>query len=184
MFSRYLSACNSTLKVALSRKMLHTANPVVSNGLTNAEKYIFDTNGYIIIKNVYSADQIDQANCILDSRIDAGELHERTGHLRCSNLYGRESTALTGDGITGRFDMGGMLGWPAPHCDFFRNVLTTPKLVPILSELLGIGMHDCWIFRSSCFNLLAVILCRLPSRSFTITNCHDKRFRGAYIAWW
>ncbi len=46
---------------------------------------------------------------------------------------------LAGDGVTGRFDMGGMLGWPSPECDFFREVMTAPKIVPVLNELLGTG---------------------------------------------
>ena len=32
-----------------------------------------------------------------------------------------------------------MLGWPKPDCEFFRDILVTPRLVPILTHLLGAG---------------------------------------------
>ena len=44
-----------------------------------------------------------------------------------------------GDGINGRLDMSGMLGWEAPYCDPFRKILTHPKLIPYLLQLCGKG---------------------------------------------
>jgi hypothetical protein len=38
-----------------------------------------------------------------------------------------------------RMDMGGMLYWPSPHCDLFRNVLAHPRLLPVMHTLLGQG---------------------------------------------
>ena len=69
----------------------------------------------------------------------ADTYHERQGQLRTSGLYGRESTALAGDGERGRLDMGGLLGWEQPHSDVFRKMLNHPALVPALTDLMGVG---------------------------------------------
>jgi len=120
----FSSICKSSLKFTRKLEML-----------TPTEQYIFDTNGYIVLRKVFELEDIEKVNRLIDNH----ELHERKGALRCSTLYGRDSNHLAGDGVTGRFDMGGMLGWPSPECEFFREVLTTPKLTPILSQLLGLG---------------------------------------------
>jgi hypothetical protein len=52
--------------------------------------------------------QVEAANTAIDAHLE--DLHERKNELRCNGLYGRLSTKLMGDGVTGRFDMGGMLG--------------------------------------------------------------------------
>lgn len=111
--------------------------PQAEVGMSHAQKYLFDLNGYLVIRGVHAKDEIEQANRAVDAHIDT--LHERTGNLRTSGLYGRESEALAGDGRTGRKDMGGMLGWKRPHCDPFRRMLCNPQLVPVLTELLGVG---------------------------------------------
>lgn len=107
-------------------------------GLSPAAKYLFDLNGYLILRNVLSPEMIDAANEAIDT-YESTELHERSGKLRTSALYGRESENLKGDGSTGRKDMGGMLGWPKPHCEPFRDMLCHPAVVPALIELLGVG---------------------------------------------
>lgn len=105
--------------------------------MSAAEKYLFDLNGYIVLRGIFSEKDVDMANEAVDAHLDS--LHERTGKLRTSALYGRESNMLVGDGRTGRKDMGGMLGWAQPHCDPFRHVLAHQRLVPALTELLGVG---------------------------------------------
>lgn len=81
--------------------------------------------------------QIAAANAAVDRHIES--LHERTGQLRCSSLYGRNSTPLAGDGKTGRFDMGGMLEWDQPDCNFFRDILVHPTLIPYIHAFIGKG---------------------------------------------
>jgi len=113
--------------------------PAVDHGLTAAQKYLFDLNGYLVIRNVFSEEYVARANAAIDHYTSKGHLHERKGQLRTSGLYGRQSTPLQGDGTTGRFDMGGMLGWAKPHCDPFRELLCHAALAPALVELLGVG---------------------------------------------
>ena len=75
--------------------------------------------------------QVARANAAIDAHMES--LHERTGQLRTSGLYGRESTKLAGDGSTGRFDMGGMLGWAKPHCASWPTHGAPPHRAPSTS---------------------------------------------------
>ena len=111
--------------------------PLAEAGLTAAQKYMFDLNGFLVIRGAFDADLVARANGAIDHHADT--LHERTGQLRTSGLYGRESAQLAGDGTTGRFDMGGMLGWRAPHREPFRELLTHPAVAGALNELVGVG---------------------------------------------
>ena len=104
-------------------------------GMTPIEKYLFDLNGYVVVRGVFSAEEIQAANEAIDKR--SNEIVERKGGLR---LGGEKGAPLAGDGITGREDLGGMLGWqPNEDRELFRNVLTHNKLVPYYHELLGKG---------------------------------------------
>ena len=121
----------------LSADALRNAHdaPKVASGMTHAEKYAFDLQGFVVVKNAFDADMVTRAN----AAVDAHEMHERKAELRTSGLYGRESAALAGDGATGRFDMGGMLGWAAPHREPFRELLCHPTVARVLTTLLGVG---------------------------------------------
>eukprot|EP00941_MAST-03F_sp_MAST-3F-sp1_P005789 g5789.t1 len=118
--------------------MIHNAIRL-TKGLSAVDKYLFDTNGYIVLRGVFSSEFVNRANSAIDERIAAGDLHERKGKLRTSGLYGRESGPLQGDGVTGRADMGGMLGWDGPGREPFREVLAHPRLAPALNDMLGTG---------------------------------------------
>ncbi|KAL1503143.1 hypothetical protein AB1Y20_011205 [Prymnesium parvum] len=109
-----------------------------SSSLSHKQKYLFDLNGFLVLRNVLTDAELGAANAAIDAHL-ATELHERTGPLRTSALYGRESRELAGDGATGRFDMGGMLAWAEPHREPFREFLCHPRVAPALIELLGVG---------------------------------------------
>ena len=113
--------------------------PAIERGMTHKEKYLFDLNGYLVLRGAFSPEMVARANTAVDAHLD--QLHERTGPLRTSGLYGRASTELTGDGRTGRADLGGMLGWSSPHREPFREVLCHPPLMPVLGELLAPGFR-------------------------------------------
>ena len=85
-------------------------------------KFMFDLNGYVVIRNVLSAQEIKEAN----EAIDAHAFSERKeAALRNS----KDNTPFSGDMTTGRFDMGGMLGFKKPHREIFRKFLAHPNLV-------------------------------------------------------
>ena len=103
--------------------------------MTDIEKYLFDLNGFLVVRNVFTKEEIRSANAAVDARSDA--VVERKGDLRLGGAKGE--SALAGDGVTGRKDLGGMLGWPKGERDVFRSVLTHRKLVPYYRALVGEG---------------------------------------------
>ena len=62
---------------------------------------------------------------------------ERKDALRLSG--DSTATTLTGDGSTGRKDLGGCLGWPEPYCQPFRRLLHHPGLIPYIHSIVGSG---------------------------------------------
>ena len=104
----------------------------VADAMTPEQKYLFDLNGFIIIRGVLSEEEIAAAHAAIDAHTP---LFKERAEKALRNT--RDGTPLAGDGNTPRLDLGGMLGWPKPHCDIFRKLLCHPKLVPYLKELCG-----------------------------------------------
>ena len=103
--------------------------------LSPTDRYLFDLNGYIIVRNVFTAEEIDAANKAID--LHADQMLERTGPLKLNNAYGVKGDNLSGS--KGRFDMGGLLTWEQPHSQTFRKLLTHEKLIPYFHTFVGKG---------------------------------------------
>ncbi|CAE7636452.1 CATSPER1 [Symbiodinium pilosum] len=102
--------------------------------MSDQEKFFFDLNGFLHVRGALSKEEVERMNKAIDAH--SGEIKEREdSELRNT----RAGSALSGDGKTGRRDLGGMLGWPKPHCQPFREVLAHPNLLPYLVELCGPG---------------------------------------------
>ena len=106
--------------------------------MTATEKYLFDLQGFLVVKGVLSPAEVAAANAAIDTRAAAGGFCERTGAV-LRNTKATSGAMMTGDGTTGRLDMGGMLGWPGADSAVFRSVLAHPRLVPYFETLLGQG---------------------------------------------
>ena len=92
----------------------------------------FSSNGFLVVRDVFTADEVATANAAIDANID--QLRSRDA-LALRNA--KDGTPMSAEGP--RKDMGGMLWWDQPHCEFFRSVLTHPKLVPYYTALCGEG---------------------------------------------
>ncbi|CAE7479501.1 CACNA1S [Symbiodinium necroappetens] len=115
-------------------RVIRMASTGPSVRMSDEEKFFFDLNGFLHVRGALSKDVIDRMNQAITAH--SSEIKEREdGDLRNT----RSGSALSGDGHTGRRDLGGMLGWPKPHCQPFREVLAHPKLLPYLVELCGAG---------------------------------------------
>ena len=99
--------------------------------MTEAEKYLFDVHGYLVIEGALSPEEVAAANRAIDHHAD--DIGIRPNDLA------NESTTLRG--TTGRGDLGGMLTWEKPHCDVYRDMIVHPSFTPYLEELLGPGFR-------------------------------------------
>ena len=97
--------------------------------MNEEEKYLFDLNGYVVLSNVLSAQEIEHGNEAIDHHSD--QMWERD-----SSLAG-ESTSLKGS--SRRVEVGGMLSWKRPWCELFRSLLIHPGTKPYLEGILGEG---------------------------------------------
>ena len=96
--------------------------------MDNTDKYLFDLNGYIIVRNVFSAEDVQRANLAIDNHMH--RVQERKDQsVRNAAL----NTPLSGDGVSGRQDLGGLLEW-GEESEIFRSVLDHPKLRYIAND--------------------------------------------------
>ena len=93
------------------------------------EKYLFDLNGYLVLRNVLSATEVQALNGGIDHHIH--QLNEMERSLSA------DSKALLGS--SHRKDMGGMLAWEQPWCEPFRALLVHPGVKGYLAAILGEG---------------------------------------------
>jgi hypothetical protein len=137
------SAAKQAMMAALSaarrwrriEKLVHFSSSSGSSGGTmpHLAQFEFDLNGYCVVPSVFTPTEVAAANAAVDAH--RSEQHERGAGLR--NTKG--GTAMSGDGETGRLDLGHCLEWPMPHSAVFRDVLAHPKLLQYFRALLGPG---------------------------------------------
>ncbi|GMI24180.1 hypothetical protein TrCOL_g8501 [Triparma columacea] len=101
--------------------------------LSEEDKYLFDLNGYIVIKGVFSPEEVAAAN-------DAITNHMPSANERIDDAIRntKRGTGMGGNGKDGRIDLGGVLQW-GEQSKFFHSVLDHPKLVPYYNEFCGKG---------------------------------------------
>ena len=100
--------------------------------MTEEERFLFDLNGFLIVRNVLTEEEVRQANAVIDDH--AHEMVERSsGALRNA----AEGTPLYGEG-PGRKDLGRCLEW-GEDSKVFKSILAHDRLVPIFHGILGKG---------------------------------------------
>ena len=97
------------------------------------EKYFFDVNGYLIVEDILSPEQVHALNQAIDNNQDKIRLRE--GELSLSH----GSPAL--QGTHGRGDIGGILNWPKPWCQPFRDLISHLPALRYMLELIGNGFR-------------------------------------------
>ena len=97
--------------------------------MNDDEKYIFDLNGYLLLRDVMSSDLVARCNVAIDHHADQLAPPERQ--------FEGDSKALASD--VRQHWMNGMLTWDPPWCEPFRELLVQPRIKPYLSEILGGG---------------------------------------------
>ncbi len=96
--------------------------------LTPTEKYLFDTLGFVVLRNVVSRDELALVNAGIEHNRSV-HFHQRTGCVRNSKL-----------GHSGRIDCGNCLSWSKEDGgDVLRNLLINETLAPVIQQLCGTG---------------------------------------------
>ncbi len=96
--------------------------------MSEREKYLFDLQGFLVVRDFLTPEEVAALNESVDANIDVmGE---------DGNSHTGESTTLVGK-KRGMFT--GMLSWPKPWCNPFRDIVVHPKLLPYLNTIHGRG---------------------------------------------
>jgi len=102
--------------------------------MTEDERYLFDLNGYVVIRGVLTPEEVEEANAVIDNH--SQDMIERSdGQLR--NAV--KGSPLYGSG-PGRKDLGQVLEW-GEESKVFKSILAHPRLVPLFHGILGPGYH-------------------------------------------
>src|SRR5581483_5905281 len=97
--------------------------------MTAEEKFLFDLQGFIVIRNFLTEQEVKALNDAIDANYDRVQVD--------GNANIGESSNLGGSGK--RMTLAGMLTFEEPHCQPFRDLLAHPKLLPYLNTMLGRG---------------------------------------------
>jgi ectoine hydroxylase-related dioxygenase (phytanoyl-CoA dioxygenase family) len=143
--TRSFASKATTLSRHSSRTIMSSAvvnAPNVANGVTNGdsypiemtedERYLFDLNGYLIVRGVLSPEQVKEATDMIDKHSE-DMIERKEGALR--NAV--KGTKYYGSG-PGRKDLGQVLEWGADS-SIFKSILAHPRLVPLFHGILGKG---------------------------------------------
>lgn len=127
--SRFPAASNTFSRTITSMSAVNGEYPTE---MTDAERYLFDLNGFIVVREVLTPDEVQQANAAINNH--KHEMVERSDAPLRNAMAG---TAFAGTG-PGRKDLGGVLEW-GPESKVFKSILAHPRLVPFFHGLLGKG---------------------------------------------
>lgn len=100
--------------------------------MNEQEKFLFDLNGFLVVRNVLTPQEVDELNAAVDAHQASGEHARPREDPALKNA--RPGSAMSAAGS--RVDVGGLLGWDTPG---FRRLLAHPKIVPYLNDLCGAG---------------------------------------------
>lgn len=102
--------------------------------MTGDERYLFDLNGYIVVRGVLTEEEVREANEVIDNHS-----HEMVERLEKELRNAVEGSPFFGTG-PGRKDLGKVLEW-GKESRVFKKILAHPRLVPLFHGILGKGYH-------------------------------------------
>ena len=89
------------------------------------DKFLFDLNGFIVLRSVVRPALVQAANAAIDAQWDA-EYTDGGGERHPCRLHNGGSTV----GVGTYSQMNGGLEWDQPHCLPWRELLVNPGCVP------------------------------------------------------
>jgi len=101
--------------------------------MTEAERYLFDLNGFLVIRNVLTPAEVAACHAAIDGRMD-----EAIPRSDATLRNAVEGSPMYGSGPP-RLDLGGIFEWGEIESRIFKSILAHPRLVPLFHGLLGKG---------------------------------------------
>ena len=102
--------------------------------MSDRECYLFDLQGFLVVRGILSEDEVNTLNEALDAnndkRGDFGNPNAISGNWEGRPLEGKLSPFR---------HYKGMLTWEQPWCKPFRDMLAHPNAIPYLNTMLGRG---------------------------------------------
>ena len=100
--------------------------------MNQREKFLFDLNGYLVLEDVLSPDEVAAANAAVEHHADL--IGNRDPGLS------EDAVGLRGDEGRGEFQQN-PLTFDRPWCDPFRRMLAHPRVIDVFNEVLGPGFR-------------------------------------------
>ena len=102
--------------------------------MTEAERYLFDLNGYLVVRGVLSKEEIEAANRVIDEVLPSWDAETPTGYV----ITGWDEDCILeddADPAQGPVGVHGqpLLDWGEP----IRKLVGHEKILPYLIELMG-----------------------------------------------
>jgi len=101
--------------------------------MSDSERYLFDLNGFLVVRGVLSPDEVAACNAAITAHAD-----EAVARSDPALRNAAEGSSMYGDGPP-RLDLGGILEWDAGESRVFKSVLAHPRLRPLFAGILGKG---------------------------------------------
>ena len=98
--------------------------------MSDREKYLYDLQGFLVVRNLLSTEEVQALNDALDANPGRTSEHGPGGALDGTPLAGPKSQYIHYEG---------MLTWDRPWCQPFRDLLAHQKLIPYLNTMMGRG---------------------------------------------
>jgi ectoine hydroxylase-related dioxygenase (phytanoyl-CoA dioxygenase family) len=100
--------------------------------MNDREKFLFDLNGYLVLENVLTDDEVAAANAAIEHHADL--IANRDPGLS------QDAARLKGGEGRGEFQQN-PLTFEHPHCDPFRRMFAHPRVIDVFNEVLGTGFR-------------------------------------------
>lgn len=107
-----------------------------TSGLTETERFLFDLQGYVVLRKAIDATRVAAMNDVLSEKLEEGN-NVRSRDNEVLKNTAADSVLRGEDGA--RVDIGGFVGWEGPGGDAFRSLLVDPVIGPKMEDLLGKG---------------------------------------------
>ncbi|KAL9191119.1 hypothetical protein ACHAXT_000825 [Thalassiosira profunda] len=101
--------------------------------MSEAERYLFDLNGFLVVRNVLTPEEVAACHAAIDNHAD-----EAVARSDPTLRNAVEGSPMYGSGPP-RLDLGGIFEWGEIESRVFKKVLAHPRLLPLFHGLLGKG---------------------------------------------